>query len=663
MNIHEHNSRILAGVEQPASDVAPSSSKGLIVRDSHQESWRRCFEQHQLDPKNRATIPQVGESQLRQLQDEFGHRIFSYALEELNSLMSMVNEVGYSASLANSQGVIIAESVKPSQEYYCESDRLGSIWLEEVGGTNGIGTSIIEQRPVAVFKDDHFYYDFAAQACVAAPFYDPMGNLQGVLNLTTCNPYLDINAHHIVYKLACQSSVQLEERLFLEHFQDFTSVRIRNASTQAFLVAYDDLGVIRGASMAMRKRFAMSQMDMGRRFIWEIFDLHKSGAAIDQLRSSDQVRLLDSAEVVSIIRFDARRHERNGRPNLYIPDRGEPVVSRADKPTALDACAGNDGQMKENVRLVRKIMNKGLPIMLLGETGVGKDTLAKAIHQESDRRDGPFVAFNCAAVPESLIDSELFGYGKGAFTGANREGNQGRLVEAHGGTLFLDEIGDMPLVLQTRLLRVLESGEVSPLGSGKPRHVDLQVIAATNQRLHDKVAEGSFREDLFFRLAGVIVNLPPLRQREDKDFIIKALLADLCRTSSSVQLTKAAEEMLMSYSWPGNVREMKHVLHRASLLCDDGVIDAKDISLPFQRRETTPSADRLRLPSPSAYEDVSDRFESPSIAAKMAVAEAEGKVIAEAMAANDGNVEEAAKTLGMSRATLYRKLKKYGIKS
>lgn len=679
MSLQQHLSRIRSSLDTPAP-LHSLIDTPAALRERCEESWRRCLDSG-LAPDGRPEVPQVDGRQLTQMQDEFGQQAFSYALTELNGLMNMVSAVGYSASLANAQGVIIAESVKPHQAFYCESDKLGSVWSESVGGTNGIGTCIAEQRPVAVFRDDHFYFDLSSQACVAAPFYNPLGELQGVLNLTTCNPSVDINAHHIVYNLATQSSVTLEERLFNEHFSDCSIVRICDSARAAQVLALDHHGVVRGASHSARRRLGIEPNHIGRLKLWEVIDCPQSALSLECFVAPMRARTLLRDEQVDLVLVRSARQNvatsyvdlkaRNTRPSA----RPKEVFS------ALARCAGQDSTMQQNVKLIRKVMNKNLPLLLLGETGVGKDTLAKAIHEESNRNRGPYVAFNCAAVPESLIDSELFGYSKGAFTGASKEGSQGRLLEADGGTLFLDEIGDMPLVLQTRLLRVLESGEVSPLGSGKSIQVDLQIIAATNQRLHEKVADGSFREDLFFRLAGMIVDIPALRDRDDRGQLIESVLETVVGNDEVPTLKPAAWRKLMDYSWPGNVRELKHVLHRASLFAEDGVIKPSDISLPFETRVKS-LAERLGAAPAVTALSASDHVpiihpsqELPrgldptapagvvTMHARRALADLEGQTIQAAMLAHDNQVIPAARALGMSKATLYRKLKRYGIKT
>lgn len=672
MSLQQHVARIRSGAEGLSSGQVTLANGAAGFSERCEQSWLRCLREG-LDPRSRPDIPVLTESAVQRLQDDFGQQAFSYALLELNKLMSFVSGVGYAASLANSSGVIIAESVKPEQAFYCDSDKIGSVWIEGVGGTNGIGTCIAEQRPVAVFRGDHFYYDLASQACVAAPFYSPEGKLHGVLNLTTCNPSIDINAHHIVYRLAERSSTKLEERLFCTHFEGLAILKMVGSYRSAGLLAIDPSGVLRGATFRARDTLGIDAGHIGKKRLWEIIDCPQSALSLDVFANSTVVRAIDSDERHEFIlmRNVAREQLGDARARTMTRSAVQPVPESA---SGLARCAGSDRRMNENVRLIRKVLNKNLPLLLLGETGAGKDTLAKAIHAESERCKSPFVAFNCAAVPESLIDSELFGYSKGAFTGANREGSQGRFVEADGGTLFLDEIGDMPLSLQTRLLRVLESGEVCPLGAGKPIQVNVQIIAATNQRLHEKVTDGTFREDLFFRLAGMIIELPALRDREDKGQLIEALLRSVCTDVPVPELRAAAWKKLMGYTWPGNVRELRHVLHRAVLLAEGGEVRAADIVLPFEsgiasfRDRVAGMASTQRVAAGAEVIDDDSAADTRAVVhvsgihARQTLQAVESKAIEAALTVHEGNIACAAEALGMSKATLYRKIKRHGIR-
>ncbi|NPY05902.1 sigma-54-dependent Fis family transcriptional regulator, partial [Pseudomonas aeruginosa] len=243
-------------------------------------------------------------------------------------------------------------------------------------------------------------------------------------------------------------------------------------------------------------------------------------------------------------------------------------------PAAPGLCLG-DAELAADFRRALKVYARDVPLLLNGETGSGKEAFAKAVHLAGPRAEQAFVALNCAAIPETLIESELFGYRGGSFTGARKEGMRGKLQQADGGTLFLDEIGDMPLALQTRLLRVLEERRVVPLG-GEPEDVDVRLISATHRDLAELVADGRFREDLYYRLNGMVVSLPPLRERSDREELLDYLLAEEAR-GQRIQLDGEVRQGLLAYRWPGNVRQMRTVLRTLVALCEDGRVGLRDL--------------------------------------------------------------------------------------
>jgi transcriptional regulator with PAS, ATPase and Fis domain len=293
-----------------------------------------------------------------------------------------------------------------------------------------------------------------------------------------------------------------------------------------------------------------------------------------------------------------------------------------------------------------RVLDKDLPILITGETGTGKEAFARAIHLASGRRAGPFVALNCAAIPESLIESELFGYRSGSFTGASKKGMKGKLEIANGGTLFLDEIGDMPAHLQTRLLRVLAERELSPLGADTPLPLDIQVISATHQNVTQMIADKTFREDLFYRLNGMTLHLPALRERRDLQALVQAVLraqpgGERCRIDA------ASMGLMTGYNWPGNIRQLINVLRYAVALADNDLITvdclpAELLEQPVQARPA--SAHSLSRP-PLAQLTADD----------------EGQRLLEALRRHQWNVTAVAEELAVARSTLYRKMKKYRI--
>lgn len=307
---------------------------------------------------------------------------------------------------------------------------------------------------------------------------------------------------------------------------------------------------------------------------------------------------------------------------------------------ALGNIIARSNAMRDVVTMVERMAASSATVLLTGESGTGKELVARAIHYNSDRRNAPFVAVNLAAVPEALIESELFGHKRGAFTDA-RTDRVGLFVEADGGTLFLDEIGELAMSLQAKLLRVLQEQEVRPIGGNKTQAVNVRVIAATNRKLEAMIAEGHFREDLYYRLNVIAVDLPPLRSRPDDIAPLAAhFLQQLAGAKPPHRLAPDAQARLQAYHWPGNVRELMNVLQRCVALCQDSLITAAD------------------LPE-NVHAGRSGDFLEAAVAQHLTLAELERIFIERVLADEGGNKSRAAQRLGLDRKTLYRKLDEY----
>ena len=339
---------------------------------------------------------------------------------------------------------------------------------------------------------------------------------------------------------------------------------------------------------------------------------------------------------------------------------GAPVCAL---PLTLEELAGEDPHMLRNIRCAHRIADTNVSVLIQGPTGSGKEAFAHAMHLASGRAGRPFIAVNCAAIPETLIESELFGYKPGAFTGARREGLRGRIVQSSGGTMFLDEIGDMPLALQSRLLRVLEEREVMPLGSEGAIAVDLHVLAASHRNLREMIARGAFREDLYYRLNGITLELPALRERTDKERLIQHALAAETGNGRPAAIERDALQYLLTYSWPGNIRELRNVIRTALAICEGGVVRAMDLPREIRDGESLhaerPDVHSGRLPAPASVAAGDPREDSVPPCNRLQAAER--AALLRAMEELHGNMSRVAAELGVSRNTLYRKIKRHGI--
>jgi DNA-binding NtrC family response regulator len=308
----------------------------------------------------------------------------------------------------------------------------------------------------------------------------------------------------------------------------------------------------------------------------------------------------------------------------------------------FDRIIGKSAAMQRVFSLLTRLRESQIDVLLTGESGTGKDLVARSLHYQSPRREGPFVAVNCAALPDQLLESELFGYVRGAFTDA-RGDKKGLFVEAHGGTLFLDEVGELPLAVQAKLLREIEDKEIRPLGATKSEKVDVRIIAATNRDFKQAVTEGRFREDLFYRLNVIEIHLPPLRERpEDLPILIQHFMEHSTQPTQAKRLSAEALRLLLSYSWPGNVRELKNVIERALVLCQGEEITEAD--LPPALMVTNGQGTNLRA----------------AFLSQRSLADIERDYILVGMELTNGNKKEVADTLKIDRKTLYRRLDEYG---
>ncbi len=575
-------------------------------------SWRRCLIEHKLDPARLGPPQTLTEAEVRHVAEPMEEMI-RLATPELEDLARVLREAGYCVNLADAGATMLFSRLPGEADARLFLDwkiYTGSNFAEAFEGTNGLGTALAEERPILVHRDEHFREQWSIFSCAVSPLFDQCGRLAGAVNITSCRKDLERSAHQLALAVTTEATRRIEGAIFRHEFRNAWIITVPGDGGSG-LLAYDDDRRLVGACRAARAMLSLTD------------GLIASGIDLSRYVSFD-----DRAprEQVELHRADGSPL---GRGHLSPPLHAKPFGRRdapASRVDALHRLAGRDPGLIASVKRIRSVSEHNLPILLHGETGVGKDVFARAIHASSPRARNHYVALNCAAMPESLIDAELFGYEAGAFTGARREGSKGLIVQADGGTLFLDEIGDMPIALQTRLLRVLENREVWPLGALKPVPVDIRLISATHRDLGRMAEEGAFRTDLYFRLRGMEVRLPPLRERTDKADII----ADVAREEAPhCRLSLAAWAMLLSYSFPGNMRQLRHVLRLAGCTAEGGVIADADLDLPpFGGRGSEPD-----------------------------LASAERATIVEALRKHGGRVTEAARALRISRATIYRKIK------
>jgi len=591
-----------------------------------------------LEPVGRnPDVPRVSDQHLRlaleRHQDFVAHAqpVMEYLYAQVQASHSMV-------VLADNRGLLV--HALGDSDFLGKAERValapGASWHEQHRGTNAIGTALAEAAAVEIHGAEHFLERNAFLTCAAAPILDPAGQLLGVLDISG-----DHRSHHPHTQGLVRTAAQMiENRLLLSRHRRGILLhlhpRAEGIGTVAEgVIALSEDGWIVGANRAALSLLGLQAPDLGATPLSRVLDTRLEDLLDNSRRHSAQPLLLNTRKGDRLfVQIQA------GQPAISA----RPVPPPAQQPPrdALAALDTGDEKLKAALDKARKVAGKPIPLLLHGESGVGKELLAQAIHRSGPRREAPFVAVNCAALPENLIEAELFGYAPGAFTGARKEGCPGRLREAHGGTLFLDEIGDMPLALQSRLLRVLQERTVTPLGGGKPVAVDFALICATHRPLRQEVEAGRFRADLYYRLNGLTLTLPALRERSDFAALVARLLRELA-PDRHLALAPAVARAFADYPWPGNLRQLANALRTATALLDE---DEEVIDWPHLPDDL---ADDLRCrPTPAATAPP----EAPDN-----LRQASHQAIQRAVELSRGNMSEAARRLGISRNTLYRKLK------
>ncbi len=597
-----------------------------------------------LQPAGRTPgAPHASAAQLARAIDQ-QHGLMAHARPVMEFVFEQTRETDSVVILADARGMLLHALGDP--DFVDRAERValrpGASWHEQWRGTNAIGTALTEGAPVVVHAAEHYLERNAFLTCTAAPIFDPSGRLLGALDISG-----DHRGYHRHTLALVRSAVRMiEHRLFDTRHDNGTRLRLHarpegiGTIAEALLALSDDGWVI-GANANALALFGLARSDLGATRIDRLLatDLESIHAAARRSRGAPlPVQRIDGTSLWA--RLECPRA-------VAVPA----AVPAAPAPRdALDALDTGDPAMASAIGRARRVKDKPIALLLLGESGVGKELFARAFHASSARPDAPFVAVNCAALPESLIEAELFGYRPGAFTGAARDGAPGRIREAHGGTLMLDEIGDMPAQLQARLLRVLQERQVTPLGGGKPVPVDFRLICATHRNLRTEIAAGRFREDLYYRLNGLSLQLPPLRERSDFAVLVRSMLRSLL-PGRDVGLAPEPAHAMSTYRWPGNLRQLDSALRTATALLGD---DETVIDWPHLPDDLV---EDLRATTTAVAASVDSDADASSDLRQLS-----DRAVRDAVDRCDGNMTHAARLLGISRNTLYRKLGALGLR-
>jgi len=670
------------------SGQAPAALLGATLARSWQRSHQTGLPTHgRTAGAPHASAAQLARAMARQ------YELISHARPVMDYMLPHVQATDSLIMLADAQGLLLQSL---GDDHFADRAhrvalRPGAQWSEAVRGTNAIGTALAECAPVVVHGAEHYLARNGFLSCSAAPIFDPAGRLLGAIDISGDHRAYHPSSLAHTLALACAAACMVEHRLF--ETWHAAGLRLRfHAQAEGIgtlgegLLAVADDGQLIGANSQ-----ALAALRIERAAVGQCNVLALLGVTVDQLLAwarqggSTPQALQRPGGQRLWCRLDGGRralqpllapglagaaaaapglHSAAARGAAAGPSAG--LAAGAASPAAnsdagaaallprgqdaLAALDSGDAALRGLIQRARRVLDKPIALLIQGESGSGKEVFARALHASGPRRAGPFVAVNCAALPETLIEAELFGYQGGAFTGARRDGAPGRVREAQGGTLFLDEIGDMPLAMQARLLRVLQDRAVVPLGGGKPVAVDCALVCATHRKLREAIAAGSFREDLYYRLNGLTLQLPALRERSDLAPLLRQMLADAL-PERQAQLAPDLQAAFARHRWPGNLRQLANAVRTACALLGDDESEINwshlpdDLAEDLRQMEAAPACARSDAEPADAQANL--RLQ-------------QDHTVRRVLDTCGGNLSETARRLGISRNTLYRRLRGLG---
>ena len=622
------------------------------LRPEIAQSWQRC-RNFKVDPFGQQDHD-INGSELKDVLHASQHLI-KIARPFIHNLYGFVKGSGFQVVLADNDGLIVEAIGDPEIIKKTKQVQLcpGGLWSESVKGTNAIGTAILEKKPIQIFAREHFCQPHHYLTCSASPIFDPEGQMIGVLDIT--GDYTAFNPHTLSLVVAAVSAIENQLRLHKTTSKLYVSYRFSNTLLETIsdgVISVDNNGVINQLNSYGAKMLGVDpKLSIGKHVASV---LKKPSAMLQVLSTGVEYRDHELSnedtgkkinQSVSPLRDDTGRTI--GALAILRENKEKLSVRRGGSLTAkyiFDDIIGESDSIVKAKKWGRIAAGSPSTVLLTGESGTGKELFAQAIHNGSSRKDRPFIAINCAALPDTLIESELFGYEEGSFTGSKKGGQAGKFELANGGTIFLDEIGDIPLYTQVKLLRVIQEKKISRIGSSGEINVDIRIIAATHKDLKEEVQAGNFRKDLYYRLNVITINIASLHERMDdvpllaKHFVNKLSLK---LNRKNISVSDGFLEKLKTYSWPGNIRELENAIERGlNMVSDNGLL--------------VPELLHFDSPTPVKIGERSTEVKS--------LKDIERDAIVQALNLYKGNILKVSAKLGVGRNTLYRKIKEYDIK-
>ncbi|MCF8083735.1 MAG: sigma-54-dependent Fis family transcriptional regulator [Deltaproteobacteria bacterium] len=585
-------------------------------------SWKRCFGIG-LDPLGSPKQIQIDTSELSKRREE-NDKLRRLAKLEMENLHRQIAGSNFVILFADSEGVILDRILDGSTHVHNSRWTLpGFIWKEGMNGTNALGLVAKIRQPAVVHGEEHYFKAYANLTCAAAPIFGGNGKLAGIIDATS-----DCRSRQLhTLALVRMSCITIENGLFRDRNKGLLIFEFHNrpeflGTLQSALLAFDEEGFLKDSNG--RSQLYLQDLSSRKNVHFDQIFRVPFRKFLDRLPNAGSSYLTDTDGSSFAVRPFNHHARKLTSKRTFISD------LRWQMQNVTMVC--EDPGVKSAMHMVKRAVELNVPILIRGKTGTGKELMARYAHAVSNRKGG-FIAVNCAALPETLVESELFGHEDGAFTGAAKGGSKGLVGQANGGTLFLDEIGAMSAEAQAKLLRFLDRMEIRPVGNSTEVALDIQLISATNTDLKAREGKPGFRPDLLYRINTMEICLPPLCKRQDLHEIITAILNTL---PHPLKLEPDALRLLQSHAWPGNIRELKGVLTRLLITCESGKVTREDL----ERIISSENGDA--------------RMETQS----KNLADHELAIVISAYEDQKGNISAVSRQLGISRNTVYKKLKK-----
>ncbi len=651
--LEAHNSKLINYEHNWVNFVRNGKINYSVIRKEVVDSWKRCKDIG-LDPYTTESLAFIDKNQLKKRIKNNSNLIYT-ACSFMKSLYKLVKGSNFRVDIADKEGYILKSiGDKEILNFSKKTNSFpGANLSENASGTNSISLAIIHKKPFQISGAEHYLHIFQEWTCSAAPIFDDKKELIGILNIAGRFELV----HHHTLCMAISTAKAIENELKLQKTnlqldQNNSKLKATLNSITDGIIYINNEGLITQINFKIEKLLDINaDKIIGKKAI----DIINSSPSLDTILNSADI--LEHYEIIihgknndyncllNVKRIYNEKNEINGIIFIFTHlETIQKLANPSEKNIAyftFDNIIGQSAKFKKAINLAKKAAGINFRVIIQGESGTGKEMFAQAIHNNSSRQNKPFIAVDCGAIPRELLESELFGYERGSFTGARKEGKAGKFELANGGTLFLDEIGNMPIEMQIKMLRVLQENQVTRIGGEHPIPIDVRIIAATNADLKEEVEKNNFREDLFYRLNVFYIKIPPLRERkEDIPILVDHFLENNPSPLNKKKIDNKAMAVFQSYSWPGNVRQLHNVIERSMVMAKKNCIKVEDLppEIVHESYHSIKNTTTKIIP----LEDATTNY------------------ILKTLEITNGNISKAADMLKISRTTVYNFIKKTG---